>query len=812
MERKRLSLIKIDLCGSKTFADTHKFGESSVRETILSSLAKKAKTFFPYASEAYPKGSLYSAQGDCIYIVLEKPTVALRSTIEFMKDWYSMLPSLPDCRAIIDYGEIIENIEIGRLELLGEPFENISVIEKNYTSGQIGVTEELINNVDETLVQFINKQKVAITSKRNIFIYLVNYENPRLLTESSIVHALFISSPVGDDIRNTVFEAIIIEHLLENENKPINVRDIPVELAKKNCPNPGIPKLEQIVKASQFFDLTPDLYLTINSSQVGKIKKCKDQFDEACQKSLDIVASSFSKELKIDKSHLLRKISVLNLNEEFLCSIFLEIRFMANYFRSTKTLFEKLDNSSEFDYILKKYFYEIIENDPEKFLLVKTTFLRSLKELATSHNIYVASIFHNVLMLYYLNRNSRFAYAQLKKIESKEIFLDTNTFYAYRCNSSDYFEMLRFILDKMTTMKAKVIIFDKSLQEFNDSIEYTLLKYKKSKGVSYVYDFRRPWIWKEYESNRVAYRNDFEYCVAVHKLPQDYFFGKPLNMKTAEEELRKDKINLAVLEPFYEKDQLGKIYNDVYKAKKKYNPIIERFEPKGTPETYHLLVLHDANCLKKTFCEGINPLDCKKLFITCDYSLSKIRKYSPHEYNYLVTINEFYEFMLPYFFLSDAITSSPVEMPNFLLASALSLSLYQTYDFNSLVGAYLANHLSTKQNYSVLAQMESNKRFDKIRESLDKIHQMELGGQEPDDKSIKSYIIDTLDAVEEYKNKVKEKVVRSLIYDSLIEKDRKLEEALKEKEELKRKVERLEFKKKKRDRYLRKQAKRKGKK
>ena len=69
------------------------------------------------------------------------------------------------------------------------------------------------------------------------------------------------------------------------------------------------------------------------------------------------------------------------------------------------------------------------------------------------------------------------------------------------------------------------------------------------------------------------------------------------------------------------------------------------------------------------------------------------------------------------------------------------------YNFNNIVRAYLNNHLSAKQNYPLLAQIESNKRFEKIRDSLDKIHQMELSNQKPEDESIKSYLIDTLDVV-----------------------------------------------------------------
>lgn len=52
-----------------------------------------------------------------------------------MKNWYGKVPQLPDCSAILDYGVVGENNTIGRIELLGEPLENISVIEKKLSSG-----------------------------------------------------------------------------------------------------------------------------------------------------------------------------------------------------------------------------------------------------------------------------------------------------------------------------------------------------------------------------------------------------------------------------------------------------------------------------------------------------------------------------------------------------------------------------------------------------------------------------------------------------------------------------------------------------
>jgi len=269
------AIIKIDLCGSKTYIEQVRGDKDEARTKLLSLLIDKAKSFFPKAADPYPAGSLYSAQGDCIYIVLDKPTVALRSTIEFMKDWFSEVPSLPDCRAIIDFGIIMANSETGRAELLGEPFENISVAEKLFESGQIGVSDLLRKNVDETLVQFIKSRPVQITPKREITFWHVNYENPRLVEDSSLVHALFIASPSGDDVRNRAFETLLIECILENNNSSIPISDAIDWLDSRNCPNPGKTKLLEIIQKSEYLYIGADslvLSVKINSVSLWSLK------------------------------------------------------------------------------------------------------------------------------------------------------------------------------------------------------------------------------------------------------------------------------------------------------------------------------------------------------------------------------------------------------------------------------------------------------------------------------------------------------------------------------------------------------------
>lgn len=188
---QKRAVVKIDICGSTEYIDSKESNEDNVRERLLKELHEFVKGIFPDSDKPYPEGSVYSAQGDSLYIILDRPTVAVLSTIEFMKGWYGKLPALPDCRAVLDYGKIHETRQIKRLELLGEPFENISKIEKYFKDGQIGVTSKIIEESDLTLVQYIRPVRINISAKRSIETYLASYDDPRLIYYSNLARIFY---------------------------------------------------------------------------------------------------------------------------------------------------------------------------------------------------------------------------------------------------------------------------------------------------------------------------------------------------------------------------------------------------------------------------------------------------------------------------------------------------------------------------------------------------------------------------------------------------------------------------------------------
>ena len=75
-------------------------------EFTKKSVVEEGTVIFPDGEETFPKGSLIAAD-DAVYFALKKPSVALRSSIEFMQRWHErVLQGSPDCRTIIDNARI----------------------------------------------------------------------------------------------------------------------------------------------------------------------------------------------------------------------------------------------------------------------------------------------------------------------------------------------------------------------------------------------------------------------------------------------------------------------------------------------------------------------------------------------------------------------------------------------------------------------------------------------------------------------------------------------------------------------------------
>jgi hypothetical protein len=278
----------------------------------------------------------------------------------------------------------------------------------------------------------------------------------------------------------------------------------------------------------------------------------------------------------------------------------------------------------------------------------------------------------------------------------------------------------------------------------------------------------------------------------VHRIPRDVPKGK-----TKEEAIRANlaekKLQYEKLEPILNRTQLGSVYDDVYQAKIT-NPVTGREELSIPPEAYEAKVLHDANCLKNLECTGSSPYELPKLFITCDFKLARVRK-KRDIYNFVITIKEFNEFMLPYLLLSDAVEKNPIETPRFLLASALSMELADTKKLEAIAGEFLIKSKKVPHDYAILGLEENKKRFEETRAKYEE-------AKESDSKVEWEQIISKFSEVSSaYKETVRRAIADPLLGSELARRDKQIDELQKKIQAIERQNEMYKRKQRRRQKY-----------
>ena len=439
-----LNVVKIDLCGSKSFAHSKEAGNPLIRSDALKKLIEISQKCFPAAEHAFPNGSFYKTDGDAVFYIIEKSSVALRSSIEFMEEWFgAAIPNFPDCRLCIDRG-FVDTVPVPeRVELTGKPFENISYFEKDVEAGAICLTAAVVATCDPTMAKFVFLRAYTPRPSENIKLLRAEYLNPRTVADSALVHALFIAHPTASEARKRVIELFLLEYLIEKQL--LSDLNIFCEWAnKKNYSVPPFEHLQEILNSSEMFDQVVNDKTTyqLSAAAIQSIDKARIDFSEDRENCLSNVKESLTKRIDANASN---NIDLAALIEDYLCAVFSEIRLMANYFRETYHIFESGSATfKRFEFIIKKYIGEI-----RYFDQWVEAFLWGLKDACEQENRYVAAVFHNVLATYYLNRSSQPSAYQIDKLKKRQIFLDTNVLYSLIVPASNFYEQATYLVSPL---------------------------------------------------------------------------------------------------------------------------------------------------------------------------------------------------------------------------------------------------------------------------------------------------------------------------------------------------------------------------
>lgn len=683
-------------------------------------LKTQLKLLFPDAEDEFPTGSLHSPSAGEFLVLVDKPTVALRSSIEFLKSWASRVPTLPDCNVAIDYGDVHAEDWSRSLALEGSPISTVVNLASALQSGQIAVTETIKNRSDSTLVTFRAAGTIPSGPQEERY-YFVIYEDPRILQDTGLAHAIFIADQSAQAPRNKTIQALAIAKLLEHELDLVTYETLRDWLADAGFPRIAAATLREILQGSHYLaEERSDnrVGITIRPEARIKLETYRSEYEDAKRAAISEVRDTLAGVLAIPEATLTDAVRFDELVEEYLCAVFLEIRMMANYFKSTNSLFDGLSISSEFDYVLKKHL-PALSNNLQQFAVFKKSFLQVLHKLAAREDAYLAAVFHNVLMLYYLNRNEKLVQGELQKLRDKQIYLDNNAFYSYLCQASNFHEFVFLVVSRLTAIGAAVKIFDCSLAEYHQSLDSTMDKVRKNeRGV--LRDWRgrhQPWIWQEFQSRPSKYANEFEICVLKHKIEASVSDADPKafeKRRAALKEKERGGIELEKLDPFKTREELGDVYAYVHTAKDSDDRAVNDAPALSAQDYFHDKVLHDANCIAALDSGACgNPHSFQKIFLTCDFKLARgIHRKAGGRYDFVVTAREFYEFMMPYLFIGEG-RAGGTETPRVLLSSMLSREIFRAVDLKAIVGDVLLNSREV-DDFRALVDIKNSKRFDHL--------------------------------------------------------------------------------------------------
>ncbi len=321
-------VVKIDLVASKAFATQHEDNNPTVRAQVLKKLLDVSKNRFPASDQVFPSGSFYKAEGDAVIFVIRHASVALRACIEFMQEWYGFVKqNLPECRIIIDRGTLDEVTVPGGSDFTGRVFENINVMEKEVDSGQIYLTQEVINNCDSTMANFVLYRR---WKDRKLTLYKADFLDPRTVEDSRLVHALFVAHPQAEQARERVFELFLSEYLLE-KNKLKKYSDLKKWADERGYSLPPQTELSRVARSSKFFDAQVDetsMSITLSDQGQSAIQSATQEYDESKTSCIETVREAVVTETRSGEA--VKGCNFSTLIEEYLSAVFSEIRLMAN--------------------------------------------------------------------------------------------------------------------------------------------------------------------------------------------------------------------------------------------------------------------------------------------------------------------------------------------------------------------------------------------------------------------------------------------------------------------------------------------------
>lgn len=719
-QMKPQTIVKIDICKSKEFTKKTEKEDPQIRKVLLEKLKEISQETFPYSNKKYPKGSFYKSEGDAVYYILEKPTVAIRSSIEFMKEWFyrGIQEAFPESKIILHRGSI-DPVEVPDGEdVVGKVFDDISVIEKTLDGGNIYVTQSVRDHADITISKFIVYGKIKINEDESINVYRIAFCDPRTFENDSLAHMLFVAHKGATKEREKIFKFIIIEYLMEkgtlSESDFNNFENWSRSKGYSVLPRAQLKKLFSDKDLFITEVREKDLMCKLRQEIIEKIKEAQDQYDKAVEEAVQLVKEKIIQDIGTEEA--IKGLDIKNIMDEYLCGVFSEIRMMANYFNNTAHFYDSDTKIfSRYDYIIERHLGDLKDDIKKKW---KDSFVKGLMKVTQQENVYISGIFFNILAGYYMNREFHSSLYQLEKLQKRRLFLDTNVLYALRCSASNYNSQVNYFAERLEKINLPLLIFPFTLEEYETHLKIVESEYRKNPYSEYLLNWN-PWLNQEFRSNPMKYLNDIGVCRLLNSFAKD----KPIteeHLKEIEEELSNMNISLELEYEEYSEEEKSELWDKLRLIILKRTGIEEYWDLSyRLTEQKETIIEHDVNLVEnvnKIHKEnGSDELGPKVLLLTLDTKkLLKCRK----EYPFIINTEQFLEFILPYLFLADIPAEDPNRFPNKILSAQLAIYslIWKPESFEYIAIARnnpeaLKMEGSLGPNSSVIAEMLSGQRY-----------------------------------------------------------------------------------------------------
>jgi len=512
---------------------------------------------------------------------------------------------------------------------------------------------------------------------------------------------LFIAHPKSQAARDRILELFILEYVLEKKALG-DFNDFNQWAKDRSYPTLPISKLEELCEESAYLNSKTSsassgggTSYTLTSDGLATLEQARRDFKKARAECIKTVEQTIVKQCgtsKATEAYDLDKIV-----EEYLCAIFSEIRMMANYFRETSQVFAAATELDRFDYILKRH---LPFNDGKYFGEWKTAFVEGLKTASGGQNGngYVAAVFHNVLATYYLNRSTKPSADQVDKLAARQIYVDTNVLYAMKVEASTQHQAVRYFLDRLAGLQVVIRVFPFTVEEYENSLALTEQEVKKNEVSTFLLKWN-PWLYQEFMLNKGRYLGQIEVCRQRHSVskgkqvnPQSY---DALDAELAKDNMRLDRDFVKLSQE--EQDTLWSQLRQYMTASSWSIDDYYGFIQESTKSRDK--IAHDTDCIynlnEKFNAIGRDELGPKLMFITLDRGLARARK----KFEFVVSSEQFLEFMMPYLFLNDAPVKDAERFPNQLLSAPLGtlLKVVREVEATDLVRGFLTDPTAADQ-------------------------------------------------------------------------------------------------------------------